>query len=273
MRARSHRARRCAAIARQAARVRRLRAPRPCGYRCSQGQLCAALSNERDRCCSRAGSAPDDTTPRVDSRRGRSSLRPLLPAVAVGRWRARPRIPRPSALTVTSSPGGEGMPSSRLTETPLSSPGGGPDPNETNDLWVKAVDGDALRRLTDTPQLHEAMLAWSPDGRQIAFYTTEGGTSSGVFLVSSLGGPVRKVASGGIDRAWTPDGQLLVIATNREGEDRGIFVQRLEGGTRRQFTRPPMGFLDSYPKVSPDGKTLAFGRSSGRKKNALSSCP
>jgi Tol biopolymer transport system component len=62
---------------------------------------------------------------------------------------------------------------------------------------VKAVDGDALRRLTDTPQLHEAMPAWSPDGRQIAFYTTEGGTSSGVFLVSSLGGPVRKVASGG----------------------------------------------------------------------------
>jgi dipeptidyl aminopeptidase/acylaminoacyl peptidase len=60
-----------------------------------------------------------------------------------------------------------------------------------------------------------------------------------------------------------------VIATNREGEDRGIFVQRLEGGTRRQLTRPPMGFLDSYPKVSPDGKTLAFGRSSGLKKNAL----
>jgi dipeptidyl aminopeptidase/acylaminoacyl peptidase len=80
---------------------------------------------------------------------------------------------------------------------------------------------------------------------------------------------VRKVASGGIDPAWTPDGQSLVIATNREGEDRGIFVQRLEGGTRRQLTRPPMGFLDSYPKVSPDGKTLAFGRSSGLKKNAM----
>jgi WD40-like Beta Propeller Repeat len=35
---------------------------------------------------------------------------------------------------------------------------------------VKAVDGDELRRLTSTPQFHEAMPAWAPDGRQIAYY-------------------------------------------------------------------------------------------------------
>jgi len=213
--------------------------------------------------------APRTTLPRAWTVGAAIIVTTTLAVVGVGRWRARPELPASRLLTVTSFPGGEGMPSFSPDGNFVVFIRRGPDPNETNDLWVKAVDGDALRRLTDTPQLHEAMPAWSPDGRQIAFYTTEGGISSGVFLVSSLGGPVRKVASGGIDPAWTPDGQSLAIATNREGEDKGIFVQRLEGGTRRQLTRPPMGVLDSYPKISPDGKTLAFGRSSGLKKTAL----
>jgi hypothetical protein len=173
-------------------------------------------------------------------------------------------------LTVTSFPGGEGMPSLSPDGNFVVYAGRGADPNDTNDLWVKAVDGDALRRLTDTPQLHESMPAWSPDGRQIAFYATEGGTSIGVCLISALGGPARKVTSGGIDPAWTPDGRSLLYATNREGEERGIFVRFIESGTRRQLTRPSLGFRDMYPKVSPDGRMLAFGRSSGpEKKTAL----
>jgi Tol biopolymer transport system component len=190
--------------------------------------------------------------------------------IVVAGWRARSEPPTSRLLTVTSFPGGEGMPSLSPDGNFVVYAGRGPDPNETNDLWVKAVDGDALRRLTDTPQLHESMPAWSPDGRQIAFYNTENGTTIGVFVVSSLGGPVRQVASRGIDPAWTPDGRSLLFASNREGEDRGVFVQLLETGALRQLTRPPVGFRDSYPKVSPDGKTLAFGRSPGpEKKTAL----
>ena len=42
----------------------------------------------------------------------------------------------------------------------------GVDTTEAADVWVKAVDGDELRRLTNTPQFHEAMTAWSPvEGR------------------------------------------------------------------------------------------------------------
>jgi Tol biopolymer transport system component len=194
----------------------------------------------------------------------------VLAAVAVGRWRARPELPASRLLTVTSFPGGESMPSLSPDGNFVVYAGRGADPNETNDLWVKAVDGDALRRLTDTPQLHESMPAWSPDGRQVAFYATEGGTSIGVFLISALGGPARKVTTGGIDPAWTPDGRSLLFATNREGEERGIFVRFLDSGTRRQLTRPSLGFRDMYPKVSPDGRMLAFGRSSGpEKKTAL----
>lgn len=194
------------------------------------------------------------------------ALMTALAWIGIGRWRASAELPPSRLLTVTSFPGGEGMPSLSPDGNFVVYAGRGPDPNDTNDLWVKAVDGDALRRLTDTPQLHESMPAWSPDGRQIAFYVTEGGTSIGVFLVSSLGGPVRKVASRGIDPAWTPDGRSLLYAVNREGEDRGIFLQLLDSGARRQLTRPSAGVRDTIPKISPDGRTLAFGRSSSSEK-------
>ena len=210
--------------------------------------------------------APHVTRPRAWAIGAAMVVITALAWAVIGRWRAHSELPPSRLLTVTSFPGAEGMPSLSPDGNFVVYTGRGPDPNDTNDLWVKAVDGDALRRLTDTPQLHESMPAWSPDGRQIAFYATEGGTSVGVFLISSLGGPVRKVSGRGIDPAWTPDGRSLLFAINREGEDRGIFVQPVEGGTRRQLTEPPAGFRDAYPRVSPDGKTLAFGRSSGSEK-------
>ena len=41
-----------------------------------------------------------------------------------------------------------------------------------------------------------------------------------------------------------------------------IFEHVLDTGERRQLTSPPPGFVDQYPKVSPDGTTLAFARMS-----------
>ena len=66
----------------------------------------------------------------------------------------------------------------------------GPVFSDTSDVWVKAVEGDALWRLTDTPQFHEALPSWSPDGRLIAFHRSEGTMSRGVYLVSPHGGRV-----------------------------------------------------------------------------------
>jgi len=86
-----------------------------------------------------------------------------------------------------------------------------------------------LRRLTNTPQFHEAMPSWSPDGRQIAYFRLTGIQNSGVFLVSPLGGPERKVADQGGSPAWTPDGQSLVM-TGATADGQGILQLVLETG-------------------------------------------
>ncbi len=180
---------------------------------------------------------------------------------AIRRWRARSEPPPVRLLTVTSFPGAEGMPSLSPDGNFVVFTWRGVDTTEPADMWVKAVDGDELRRLTNTPQFHEAMPAWSPDGRQIVFYRAEGNISRGVFLVSPLGGPERKVADEGRSPSWTPDSQSIVMTNATEPVDgQGIFQQVLDTGLRRRLTRSPLGFFDGFPKVSPDGSTVAFAR-------------
>jgi len=180
-------------------------------------------------------------------------------ALAIGWWSVAAKPLPLRLLTVTSFPGAEGMPSLSPDGNFIAFTWRGIDPKEAADVWVKAVDGDELRRLTNTPQFHEAMPAWSPDGRQIAYYRLEGIQNGGVFLVSPLGGPERRIADQGGAPAWTPDGQSLVM-TGATVDEQGIFLQVLETGARKRLTDSPPGFSDEFPKVSPDGKTVAFAR-------------
>ena len=53
--------------------------------------------------------------------------------------------------------------------------------------------------------------AYSPDGEQIAFWSSrEGG---GVFVMGPTGEAVRRVTRHGFNPSWSPDGQQLVYAT------------------------------------------------------------
>ena len=127
---------------------------------------------------------------------------------------------------------------------------------------MKAVDGDGLLRLTNTPKFHEALPSWSPDGRQIAFQRAEATINRGVYLVSPLGGHEQKVVDIGGIPSWTPDSRALVMGGRTAAGLSAIFEHVLETGERRQLTSPPPGFTDQYPKVSPDGTMLAFARMS-----------
>ena len=175
------------------------------------------------------------------------------------RTSARSALPPIRLLTVTSFPGSEGGP-------PALSPDGnfvvlnwtGPDATAAGDLWVKAVDGDAMRRLTDTPGINEVFPAWSPDGRQIAFSRSDG-ARTGIHLISPVGGPEQQATDSGWGATWLPDSQSFVFFDNSAGS-LALFHYVLATGERRQLTTAPAGFVDREPKVSPDGKSIAFVR-------------
>ena len=159
-------------------------------------------------------------------------------------------------LSVTAFPGLERFPSISPDGNFVVFSWTGPNPEDAPDLWIKAVDDDARRRLTETP-FAETFPAWSPDGRDIAFLRA----GQGVFVISVLGGTERKIADTGSALGWTPDGRALLVRDRAGDKPHGIFKIDLDSGRRQQLTQAPSGFGDWTFDVSPDGQTLAFVRS------------
>ena len=85
------------------------------------------------------------------------------------------------------------------------------EPGQT-DIYVKAIDSEAFRRLTETPD-SETSPAWSPDGQSIAFVRDR----RGVFTMSQLGGAERQVSASGNQVAWAGDSKSVLIR-DRKGK-------------------------------------------------------
>jgi Tol biopolymer transport system component len=131
----------------------------------------------------------------------------------------------------------------------------GPDPDAPSDVWTVSVDGSGLRRLTSTG--HVNTVAWSPDGKRIAFTDQaelpEGDYEPGedVYVVRSDGTEVQRVggyASGYWPPAWSPDGARIAFDDLHER----IKVIDLESKMVSVVLRDA-----ESPVWSPDGKRMA----------------
>lgn len=164
-------------------------------------------------------------------------------------------------------------------------------PRFTNsDIYIQLVSsGNRPLRLTSNPRT-DTRPVWSPDGRSIAFTRMENfdaqdalpgrvnNWAGAIFLVPALGGAEREVAkigavllelsglqlsrNGNEVSGWSPDGHWLVSSV-KEAADRpnALYLVSAESGEKRRLTSPPAGIPgDTDGVISPDGRTLAFGR-------------
>jgi Tol biopolymer transport system component/DNA-binding winged helix-turn-helix (wHTH) protein len=141
----------------------------------------------------------------------------------------------------------------------------GSNPWVNSNLYVKVIGSDKPLPLTNTGGVGSA--AWSPDGRSIALwrYTRD---DSGVFLISPLGGPERKIASAncfcspsGAMISWSRDGRHLAFldhpANSPSYDTERLFVLSLDS-----MERVPVKTdcnLVSTAAFSPGGDYLAWG--------------
>jgi Tol biopolymer transport system component len=100
-------------------------------------------------------------------------------------------------------------------------------------------------------------VAFSPDGRSIGFVRVSKERAT-FMVIPAIGGPERVVADVTFPDfwalaffSWFPDGKWIVT--------RGLTLISTETGETRSLT----SLADIDPAVSPDGRTVAFGRWTG----------
>jgi len=107
---------------------------------------------------------------------------------------------------------------------------------------------------------------WSPDAKTLAAVLTRDGSSQ-IYLMNPDGSNLRKLTSsttGAIDTEpfFTPDGQSIYFTSDRGGTPQ-IYRMAASGGEPMRITFD--GDYNVSPRVSPDGKTLAYiSRVNGR---------
>jgi serine/threonine protein kinase len=170
----------------------------------------------------------------------------------------------PTAVPLTSYPGSEDMPSFSPDGNQVAFSWDG-EQRDNSDIYVKLIGSESPPlRLTKDPAW-DCCPAWSPDGRQIAFRRELSGNRAGIFLVSPLGGPQRKISEVDLcsefSPSWHPDGKWLAVRDrNSSVEPRSVCALSLDTGEKHRLTFPPPGGFDWSLAFSPDGQSLAFSR-------------
>jgi serine/threonine protein kinase/Tol biopolymer transport system component len=128
-------------------------------------------------------------------------------------------------------------------------------------LWRSKLDGTQRLQLT-YPPLYVSLPRWSPDGKEIAFFSTTSGALSRVYVVSADGGAVQELLPkddhAQADPYWSPDGNSIVFGGLYGAAKAGIRILDLK--THQLTTLPDSTQLFS-PRWSPDGKYMAAVRS------------
>jgi Tol biopolymer transport system component/DNA-binding winged helix-turn-helix (wHTH) protein len=196
----------------------------------------------------------------------------LLLVAGFAGWLLNTRTRTADALLVpvplTSYPGGEWHPSFSPDGNQVAFQWRRPD-QDHSEIYVKLVGASEPVRLTNSTASSYSP-DWAPDGRSIAFLRKLPNAKSGVFLISPLGGPERKLSEVdptpfGSCVAWHPSGKWLVITDKTSPEESpSLFSLSLENGEKRRLTSPTQKTNgDQDPAVSPGGDTLVFTRNSG----------
>ncbi len=132
---------------------------------------------------------------------------------------------------------------------------------ETSDLYIKAVNGEALRQLTDDPA-NEVMPTFSPDGSRVAFASDRSGNWD-IYVMETAGGQPVQVTRDATDDFYpnfSRDGQKLIYSTfgTQSGQWEMVIVDLNNPATKRYIGH------GLFPDWSPTQDKIVFQRARQR---------
>ncbi|MDE0088501.1 MAG: DPP IV N-terminal domain-containing protein [Candidatus Poribacteria bacterium] len=171
----------------------------------------------------------------------------------------------------------------KLTDTPFSeqSPRWSPDGKQIayvkdlditlshimqTDLFIMDIDGTNEIRLTDHPAADGPHIAWSPDGRKIAFVSLRTGHID-IHVVDVASRVVTQLTNnaviGGLSSSpdWSPNGRHIAYSQVLRGRGRTIFTMDAGGGNQKPLIESDVRFARSSPRWSPDGDAILYKES------------
>jgi Tol biopolymer transport system component len=127
-------------------------------------------------------------------------------------------------------------------------------------IWITNRDGSRARLIFDERNLEfgAGAVAWSPDGRRLAFVRDDS-----LYTISSRGGSVTSVTSHADAPAWSSDGTEIIFVRNPEQSSRDGTISAI-GADGRGLRRIVAAGKWFGPSVSPDGSKIAFYRNGVR---------
>nr|XP_061799104.1 tricorn protease homolog 1-like [Nerophis lumbriciformis] len=147
--------------------------------------------------------------------------------------------------------------SDNLDNTSISPSGARVAMTARGELFTVPAEKGPTRRLLRTPDHRERGVAWSPDGRWLAYFSDRSGEYEIHLLAQDGSGEPRQLTDGlaawpnGL--LWSPDSKHLAVSDS----DRWLRTVEVESGEVTDVARGRVGNIGSYD-WSPDSRWLAY---------------
>ncbi len=127
------------------------------------------------------------------------------------------------------------------------------------DIYLQRVGGERSINLTEKSPAEDWGPAFSPDGKEIAFYSARLG--GGIFIMGATGENVRRLTDAGFHPAWSPDGSEVACGEDsatplgRGNVPSKLWAVNVTSGEKRLITEGDA----VEPSWSPHGHRIAYG--------------